>query len=200
MLVTSSRWRAVAAGLPNNLTYGRIALIPLMVATFYFPGDLADWTALGIFALAGITDFFDGYLARITHQQSALGAMLDPIADKLLVGAAIVMLVYSRRIDGLDVLPAVIILCREFLVSGLREFLAGLKVSVPVSRLAKWKTTGQMLALGFLLAGDAGDKAVWMNHEIGIAGLWIAATLTLYTGYDYLRAGLRHASGPKAGT
>jgi len=182
--------------LPNYLTYGRIALIPLLVATFYFPGDLADWLALGIFALAGITDFFDGYLARAMRSQSALGAMLDPIADKLLVGAAIIMLVYSRRIDGLHVLPAVIILCREFLVSGLREFLAAVKVRMPVSLLAKWKTTGQMIALGFLLAGEAGDKVVWMNHEIGIAGLWIAAILTLYTGYDYLRAGLRHASGP----
>ena len=182
--------------LPNSLTYGRITLIPLLVVTFYFHGDIADWLALGIFVTAGITDFLDGYLARSMHQQSVLGAMLDPIADKLLVGAAIVMLVYSRRIDGLTVLPAVIILCREFLVSGLREFLAGLKVSVPVSRLAKWKTAGQMLALGFLLAGEAGDKAVPMNHEIGIIGLWIAAIITLYTGYDYLRAGLRHASDP----
>lgn len=185
--------------LPNILTYGRIALIPVLVVTFYFPGDFADWLALGIFVVAAITDFLDGYLARSMQQQSALGAMLDPIADKLLVGAAIVMLVHSRRIDDYNVLPAVIILCREILVSGLREFLAGLKVSVPVSRLAKWKTAGQMLALGFLLAGEAGDKAVWMNYEIGISGLWIAAILTLYTGYDYLRAGLRHASGPVIG-
>ena len=181
--------------LPNSLTYGRIALIPLLVVTFYFQGAAADWTALGIFILAGITDFFDGYLARSMQQQSTLGAMLDPIADKLLVGAAIVMLVYSRRIDGITVIPAVIILCREFLVSGLREFLAGLKVSVPVSRLAKWKTAGQMVALGFLLAGEAGDRVMPFNQEIGIAGLWVAAILTLYTGYDYLRAGLRHANG-----
>lgn len=187
------------SNLPNSLTYGRIALIPLLVITFYFPGDFADWSALGIFALAGITDFFDGYLARSMQKQSVLGTMLDPIADKLLVATAIVMLVYSHRIEGLSVLPAVIILCREILVSGLREFLAGLKVSVPVSRLAKWKTAGQMLALGFLLAGEAGDKAVWMNHEIGITGLWIAAILTLYTGYDYLRAGLAHASDPTIG-
>lgn len=185
--------------LPNSLTYGRIALIPLLVMTFYFPGPAADWTALGIFILAGVTDFFDGYLARTMQQQSTLGAMLDPIADKLLVGAAIVMLVYSRRIDGITVIPAVIILCREFLVSGLREFLAGLKVSVPVSRLAKWKTAGQMVALGFLLAGDAGDRVMPFNHEIGIAGLWVAAILTLYTGYDYLLAGLHHANGGNAG-
>jgi cardiolipin synthase (CMP-forming) len=185
--------------LPNSLTYGRIALIPLLVMTFYFQGDAADWTALGIFILAGITDFFDGYLARSMQQQSTLGAMLDPIADKLLVGAAIVMLVYSRRIDGITVIPAVIILCREFLVSGLREFLASLKVSVPVSRLAKWKTAGQMVALGFLLAGEAGDKMMPYNHEIGVFGLWMAAILTLYTGYDYLRAGLRHANGGDAG-
>lgn len=185
--------------LPNSLTYGRIALIPLLVITFYFPGMAADWTALGIFILAGVTDFFDGYLARTMRQQSTLGAMLDPIADKLLVGAVIVMLVYSRRIDGITVIPAVIILCREFLVSGLREFLAGLKVSVPVSRLAKWKTAGQMVALGFLLAGDAGDRVMPFNHEIGIAGLWVAASLTLYTGYDYLLAGLRHANGRNEG-
>lgn len=185
--------------LPNSLTYGRIALIPLLTATFFFPGDFADWLTLGIFILAGITDFFDGYLARSMRQQSTFGTMLDPIADKLLVGTAIVMLVHSRRIDGVTVIPAVIILCREFLVSGLREFLAGLKVSVPVSRLAKWKTAVQMVALGFLLAGEAGDKAVPMNHEIGIVGLWIAATLTLYTGYDYLRAGISHANGRDAG-
>ncbi|MFZ5833850.1 MAG: CDP-diacylglycerol--glycerol-3-phosphate 3-phosphatidyltransferase [Pseudomonadota bacterium] len=185
--------------LPNSLTYGRIALIPLLAMTFYFPGDLADWLALAIFVTAGVTDFFDGYLARSMQQQSALGAMLDPIADKLLVGAAIIMLVYSRRIDGLNVISALIILCREILVSGLREFLAGLKVSVPVSKLAKWKTAGQMIALGFLLAGEAGDKVVPYNHGIGITGLWIAAILTLYTGYDYLRAGLRHASGPVIG-
>ncbi len=187
---------------PNSLTYGRIAMIPLLVLTFYFPTnirDLANWLAVGIFFLAGITDFFDGYLARSMHQQSVLGAMLDPIADKLLVGATIIMLVYSRRIDNANVLPAVIILCREILVSGLREFLAGVKVSVPVSRLAKWKTTVQMLALGFLLAGEAGDKVVWMNYEIGISGLWIAAILTLYTGNDYLRASLRHASDPEMG-
>jgi len=185
--------------LPNSLTYGRIALIPLLAITFYFPGDSADWLALAIFVTAAVTDFFDGYLARSMQQQSALGAMLDPIADKLLVGAAIVLLVYSRRIDGLNVISALIILCREILVSGLREFLAGLKVSVPVSKLAKWKTAGQMIALGFLLAGEAGDKAVPYNHGIGITGLWIAAILTLYTGYDYLRAGLRHASGPVIG-
>lgn len=188
------------SNLPNSLTFGRIALIPLLVATFYFPGDFADWFALGIFVLAGVTDFFDGYLARSMRQQSALGAMLDPIADKLLVATAIVMLVYSNRINGISVLPAVIILCREILVSGMREFLAGLKVSVPVSRLAKWKTAGQMVALGFLLAGEAGDKAISVNHEIGIAGLWIAAIITLYTGYDYLRAGLRHATDPENGT
>lgn len=182
--------------LPNLLTYGRIALIPLLVAVFFFPGDVADWMALGIYTVACVTDFLDGYLARVMKQQSPLGTMLDPIADKLLIATAIVMLMASQRIDGISEIAGVVILCREFLVSGLREFLAGAKVSMPVSQLAKWKTAVQMFALGFLLAGDAGDRVLSINYELGIAGLWIAAILTLYTGYDYLRAGVRHAIDP----
>jgi CDP-diacylglycerol--glycerol-3-phosphate 3-phosphatidyltransferase/cardiolipin synthase len=142
--------------------------------------------------LAAITDFFDGYLARAWSQQSALGQMLDPIADKLLVAAVLFMLVADRTISGLSIAAAIVILCREILVSGLREFLADLKVSIPVSRVAKWKTTLQLVALGFLIAGPAGDKLLPKNTEIGHILLWIAALLTIYTGLDYLRSGIRH--------
>ena len=142
---------------------------------------------------AGATDFFDGFVARVLGQQSALGKFLDPIADKLLVGSLLVMLVAFDRIPGLAVLPAIVILCREILVSGLREFLAGVKISMPVSRLSQWKTTLQMVMLGFLLVGPAGPMFGNLSTtEIGVIGLWISAILTLITGYDYLRAGLRY--------
>ncbi len=190
---TQSGRAADATSLPNLLTYGRILLVAVMVGTFFLEGDLARWTALAIFAVAGATDFFDGYLARAWAQQSRLGQMLDPIADKLLVAVALILLVAWETISGITLIPAIVILCREILVSGLREFLATAKVSVPVSVLAKWKTTLQMFALGFLLAGPAGNKVFELNTTIGEAGLWGAALLTLYTGYDYFRAGIRHA-------
>lgn len=180
--------------LPNLLTYGRIAAIPVFVGAFWLTGDIANWIALAIFIIAGITDYLDGYFARVWAQHTSLGQMLDPIADKLLVAAALLMLVAVDRIGGWTVLPAIVILSRELLVSGLREFLAGVRVSVPVTQLAKWKTTVQMVAIGFLLAGDAGDKILPITTDIGIWGLWIAAILTLYTGYDYLRAGFRHVN------
>jgi cardiolipin synthase len=179
--------------LPNFLTFLRILLIPAVVGAFFIDSKFGKTLAFSFFVLAGITDFFDGYLARSLHQQSRLGTFLDPVADKLLVASALMMLVYrgADGIFGLNILPAVVILCREILVSGLREFLAGLKVSVPVSRLAKWKTTVQLIAIGALLWGDAAP--LWLPaSDIGMWGLWIAAILTLYTGYDYLRAGLRH--------
>lgn len=177
--------------LPNLLTFLRILLIPAVVGAFFIHGKLGMTLAFSFFVLASVTDFFDGYLARQLHQQSKLGQFMDPVADKLLVAAALMMLVDSDRIFGLNVLPAIVILCREILVSGLREFLAGLKVSVPVSRLAKWKTTVQLVAISALLWGDAAP--VWLPAaDVGMWGLWIAAILTLYTGYDYLRAGLRH--------
>lgn len=178
--------------LPNLLTYLRIIMVPALVATFYMEGDNAYWTALALFTIASITDYFDGYLARAWEQQSNLGRMLDPIADKLLVSAALMMLVAKGTIGWGSLPAAVIILSREILVSGLREYLAQLSVSVPVSRLAKWKTALQMISLGFLLAGPAGDKVLPYNTEIGIVLLWVAAMLTLYTGYDYMVAGLRH--------
>lgn len=180
--------------LPNILTLSRIAAIPALMATYYWPGHVSNWVSLAIFAIAGLTDFFDGWIARRWGQSSSLGRFLDPIADKLLVAAALLMLVGHGRIVGLDLLAAVVILCREILVAGLREFLAELRIAMPVSRLAKWKTTAQIVALCFLLVFDAAPPT-WHVPEIGRLLLWAAALLTLVTGYDYLRAGLRHMSG-----
>lgn len=177
---------------PNILTYLRILAVPLMAGCFFLDGDLANWLALAIFLLAAITDFFDGYLARAWDQQSSLGRMLDPIADKLIVSVALLMLVYNNTITGSSVWAAIIILCREILVSGLREFLAELRVTVRVSQLAKWKTTGQMVALAFLLAGTAGNRIFPYTTDVGLLILWVSAIITIYTGYDYFRAGLDH--------
>ncbi len=151
--------------LPNILTYARIAAVPVVVGLMYWQGIEGGglwlrWLALAIFIAAGVTDFFDGYLARMWGQQSSLGRMLDPIADKLLVSSCLLMLAAEGTIRGWSLFAAVIILCREILVSGLREYLAELRVSVPVTRLAKWKTIGQMVAIGFLIAGEAGDKVL----------------------------------------
>jgi cardiolipin synthase (CMP-forming) len=177
--------------LPNLLTLFRIAAVPGIVALFYLESPLGAWLACGLFAMAAFTDFLDGYLARAMRQQSALGRFLDPVADKLLVAATLLMLTGFGHIEGLVILPAVVILCREITVSGLREYLAGIQVGMPVSQLAKWKTVLQMVAIGFLIVGDAGPAAVPVQL-IGETGLWIAAALTLITGYDYLRAGLGH--------
>ncbi len=179
--------------LPNLLTYGRILAIPALVAILFWPrDDWMRWLALGIYTVAAITDYLDGYIARAWSQQSAIGRMLDPIADKLLVAALLLMLVYTGQIEGWTLWAAIVILCREILVSGLREFLADLKVSVPVSKVAKWKTTAQLFALGFLVVGPAGDKVLPGNTQIGIVLLWAAAGLTIYTGWDYFNAGIRH--------
>ena len=183
--------------IPNLLTLFRIALIPLLVGSFYVGGDLGNRLACAIFVLAGITDFLDGYIARRLDQRSALGRFLDPVADKLVVAAALLMMVGFGQIAGLSVLPALVILCREILVSGLREYLAGISIRMPVSRLAKWKTAIQMTAIAILLLGEAGPWGVpWAS--IGGIGLWVAAVLTLVTGYDYLRSGLRHIVGEDA--
>jgi len=183
--------------LPNILTYARIAAVPVVVGLMYWQGIEGgglwlSWLALVIFAAAGVTDFFDGYLARMWGQQSSLGRMLDPIADKLLVSSCLLMLAAEGTIRGWSLFAAVIILCREILVSGLREYLAELRVSVPVTRLAKWKTIGQMVAVGFLIAGEAGDKILPGITQVGIVLIWASAILTLYTGWDYFRAGLRY--------
>jgi CDP-diacylglycerol--glycerol-3-phosphate 3-phosphatidyltransferase/cardiolipin synthase len=179
--------------LPNILTFGRVVIVPAVVACLFWPDEYAlRWTALGLFILAAITDFFDGYLARAWSQQSALGRMLDPIADKLLVSAVLLILVADGTIKSWSLWAAIVILCREILVSGLREFLAELKVSVPVSKVAKWKTTMQMIALGFLIAGRAGELVLPGTTRIGLFLLWISAILTLYTGWDYMKAGIKH--------
>ncbi len=177
--------------LPNLLTLSRIAVIPLVVGLFYIPESWAAYSACGLYAAACITDWFDGYLARAWAQESVIGKFLDPIADKLLVAATLIMLAGFDRLNGLSILPAVTILLREVLVSGLREYLAGLHVGVPVTWLAKWKTAIQMIALGFLIVGDYGPSYIPVTI-IGTVGLWIAAALTFYTGWDYMRAGLTH--------
>jgi cardiolipin synthase len=186
-----------AYNIPNMLTYGRIIAVPVIVLCFFVEGtlqstDFARWTAFGLFAAASITDFLDGYLARIWKQTSNIGKMLDPIADKLLVSSVLLLVAADGTIAGWSLWAAIIILCREILVSGLREYLAELKVSVPVTRIAKWKTTAQMVAIGFLLVGPAGDKILPHTTLIGIVLLWVSAILTIYTGYDYFRAGLKH--------
>jgi cardiolipin synthase (CMP-forming) len=188
--------------LPNILTYGRILAVPLVAGLLLWTDkaalvtglgvEAARWVALGIYIVAAITDFFDGYLARKWQQQSALGKMLDPIADKVLVAVILLVLCGDQILRGGHVWAAIIILAREVLVSGLREFLGQLRVSVPVTQIAKWKTTVQLVAIGFLIAGPAGDTVIPGITWVGIIGLWIAAGLTLYTGYDYFRAGLRH--------
>ena len=180
--------------LPNLLTLSRILAIPLVVAMFFVPGDYARWFACVLFSAAALTDWLDGHMARRWAQQSELGRFLDPIADKLLVSATLFMLVAKGRFSAeWALLPALVILCREILVSGLREYLAELRVGLPVSRLAKWKTAIQMVAIGVLIVGDAGP-AVLPVVRIGETLLWLAALLTLVTGYDYLRAGLSHMS------
>ena len=186
--------RPMLTSLPNILTYARIVAVPVLVGClFFWKTDGARWAAFALFVVACITDWLDGYLARIWQQQSALGRMLDPIADKLLVGAVLLMLVYDGTISGWSIWAAVIILSREILVSGLREFLAELNVKIHVTQLAKWKTTFQFIALALLLAGPATRKFVPDVAELGLFILWISAVLTLFTGYDYLKAGIRHA-------
>jgi cardiolipin synthase len=191
------RARANPMALPNILTYCRIAAVPLVVGCLFWENILHGglwlrWLALAIFIAAGVSDFLDGYFARIWGQQSSLGRMLDPIADKLLVASCLLILGAEKTIHGWSLLAAIVILCREILVSGLREYLAELRVSVPVTRLAKWKTTLQLVAVGFLICGEAGDAIVPAVTETGITLLWLSALLTLYTGWDYLQAGLHH--------
>lgn len=174
--------------LANKLTLSRIILIPVILLLLALPGGWAAWLAWFLFTVAGVTDFLDGYLARRDHQVSRIGQFLDPIADKLLVAAVLLLLVYNGKISGLTVVPALVILLREVAVSGLREFLADLRVHVPVSRLAKWKTTIQLFALGFLIVGTE-SAPDWIPATFcGDILLWIAGILTVMTGYDYWRA------------
>ncbi len=180
--------------IPNLLTMIRIWIIPVIVFLFFFDGLWASITAVVLFVLAGITDYLDGYLARSLKQTSSFGRVLDPIADKLLVGAIIVMLAYSNKLPGILIIPAVVIMCREILVSGLREFLAEIQVGLPVTRLAKWKTACQMVALPMLMLSGCGDVPCWMLffHVLGSIFLWGAGILTVITGYDYLKSGMKY--------
>ena len=195
----SPRLPAHPLALANMLTYARIAAVPVVVGLLFWQSILGGglwlrWVALAVFIAAGVTDILDGYVARKLGQQSSLGRMLDPIADKLLVASSLLMLAAGTTIHGWALLAAVIILCREILVSGLREFLAELRVSVPVTKLTKAKTTVQMIALGFLIVGN--DAPVWIPAEfIGEIGIWIAAGITFITGYDYLKSGMRYMAG-----
>ena len=184
--------------LPNLLTLSRIFAVPLLVFLLWRPPPIDYAITFVLYCLVGITDYFDGYLARAQGKISKLGQFLDPIADKIMVAAVIIMLMASRRANGdppilqdVSIIPALVILLREIIVSGLREFLAELKVSMPVSTLAKWKTTFQLVALGALILGGALPKEEWV-HMVGLASLWAAAGLTLMTGWDYLRVGIRH--------
>ncbi len=183
--------------LPNLLTVSRIAAIPVLVLLVALRTPAADFAACVLFSLAAITDYFDGRLARDRRQISDLGRMLDPIADKLLVGAALMLLAGQDRLSAWGLYPAIIILLREILVSGLREYLANLRIGLPVTALAKWKTGFQMGALGAVLAGDDSAQLLHLSFLpvslIGETMLWIAAALTLFTGWDYLKSGLRHA-------
>ena len=193
MVSSTSRPISRNWSLPNILTYARVAAVPLVAGLMFWPQEpWARWTALAIYVAAAVTDFLDGYLARAWGQQSSLGRMLDPIADKLLVASCLLMLAADGIIHGWTLWAAIVILCREILVSGLREYLAALRVSVPVTKLAKYKTTIQLVAIGFLLAGEAGDQIIPFTTQVGISLLWISALFTIYTGWDYFRAGIHH--------
>ena len=197
MDVATTRTQPKSLSLPNILTYARIAAIPVVIGCIYAQSILdyplwLRWVAVAVFIAAGVTDYLDGYYARIWNQQSAFGRMLDPIADKLLVASCLLMLAADGIIHGWSLWAAMVILCREILVSGLREYLAALRVSVPVTRLAKWKTTIQLVAIGFLIAGEAGEQILAATTLIGIVLLWLSALFTIYTGWDYFRAGIHH--------
>lgn len=179
------------ANLPNILTLFRIGVIPLVVGAFFLQQPLASWISASLFLIAGITDYLDGYLARALKSTTNFGRFLDPVADKLLISSVLLLLAGFGRIEGLSLIPALIILCREILVSGLREFLAGLQVSLPVTKLAKWKTLVQMFSLGFLLWGEPFPSLITLT-PFALTGLWAAAFLTLITGYDYLKKSLKH--------
>jgi CDP-diacylglycerol--glycerol-3-phosphate 3-phosphatidyltransferase/cardiolipin synthase len=183
--------------LPNLLTLSRIFAVPILVFLLWQPSWFDYAITFVLYCMVGITDYFDGYLARAKGAVSRLGIFLDPIADKIMVAAVIIMLVSTRRmsgdpiIHGIHIIPAIVILLREIIVSGLREFLASVQVSIPVSQLAKWKTTFQLVALGALILAGAVPQWPWV-HQVGLASLWAAALLTLVTGWDYLRVGVRH--------
>ena len=183
--------------IPNILTIGRIIIVPFFVLAFYLPGFYGDLTAFALFVIASFTDFLDGMLARMMGEESKLGELLDPIADKIIVATALILLVMTGTIRHYEVIAAIIILTREILISGLREFLARGQIKLPVTNLAKLKTFLQMVAISLLLTGETGNKILnfqdYNAQTIGIILLWLSAFLTLYTGYEYLRKGIDHA-------
>ena len=183
--------------IPNYLTIGRIIIVPIFVVSFYLPGFYGDIIPFTLFIIASFTDFLDGLLARMYKEESKLGELLDPIADKIIVATALILLVMDGTIKNYEVIAAIIILTREILVSGLREFLAGGKIKLPVSNLAKTKTFLQMFAISALLTGETGNRIVnfqdYNAQTIGMILLWLSAFLTLFTGYEYLRKGIDHA-------
>ena len=183
--------------IPNILTIGRIIIVPFFVLAFYLPGFYGDFTALILFVVASFTDFLDGMLARMMKEESKLGELMDPIADKIIVAAALILLVMDGTIRNYEVIAAIIILTREILISGLREFLAKGQIKLPVSNLAKLKTVLQMVAISLLLTGETGNKILnfqdYNAQTIGMILLWLSAILTLYTGYEYLRKAIDHA-------
>ena len=183
--------------IPNILTIGRIIIVPIFVLSFFIPGIVGDLVPFFLFVLASFTDFLDGLLARLYKEESKLGELLDPIADKIIVAAALVLLVMNDTISNYEVIAAIIILTREILISGLREFLAKSQITMPVTGLAKFKTFIQMFAIATLLTGESGNKLInfqdYNAHTIGIIFLWLSAFLTLYTGYDYVKKGIDHA-------
>ena len=183
--------------IPNILTIGRIIIVPFFVFAFYLPGFYGDVIAFSLFIVASFTDFLDGLLARMFKEESKLGELLDPIADKIIVAAALILLVMNGAIKDYEVVAAIIILTREILISGLREFLAKGQIKLPVSNLSKLKTFLQMFSIAILLTGETGNKIInfqdYNAQTIGIILLWLSAFLTLYTGYEYLRKGIDHA-------
>ena len=182
---------------PNYLTIGRIIIVPFFVLAYYLPGFYGDIIPFTLFVVASFTDFLDGLLARLYKEESKLGELLDPIADKIIVATALILLVMDGTIKNYEVIAAIIILTREILISGLREFLAKGQVNLPVSGLAKLKTFLQMFSISLLLTGETGNKIFnfqdYNAQTIGIILLWLSAFLTLYTGYDYFRKGIDHA-------
>ena len=183
--------------IPNTLTIGRIILVPIFIGTYYLPGAMGDWIPFFIFVLASFTDFLDGLLARLYKEESKLGELLDPVADKIVVASALILLVMDNTIEGYEVIAAIIIMIREIIISGLREFLAKTQIAIPVTKLAKYKTFIQMLSIAILLTGESGNSLMsfgdYNAHSIGIVLLWLAAFLTIYTGYDYVRKKIHHA-------
>ena len=196
-IISSTNNKKMLRKIPNILTVGRILIVPFFVLAFYLPGFYGDLTALILFIVASFTDFLDGMLARLLGEESKLGELLDPIADKIIVAAALILLVMDGTIRHYEVIAAIIILTREILISGLREFLAKGRIKLPVSNLAKLKTVLQMVSIALLLSGETGNKIInfqdYNAQTIGIILLWLSAALTLFTGYEYLRKGIDHA-------